>query len=197
VAEHYFDGSPTSDDRRRDVTTRIWDRELVFTTSSGVFSQDGLDKATAVLLRNSTPPTGGTVLDLGCGWGPIACSLATTAATVWAVDVNERALELTRLNAERLGVAVHTSLPGDVPVDLVFDQIWSNPPIRVGKDALHDLLLQWLPRLAPDGVARLVVGKNLGADSLQRWLVDQGWPTVRVDSEKGFRLLEVRRSPAA
>jgi 16S rRNA (guanine1207-N2)-methyltransferase len=197
VAEHYFDGSPTSDDRRRDVTTRIWDRELVFTTSSGVFSQDGGRLVEAVLLRNSTPPTGGTVLDLGCGWGPIACSLATTAATVWAVDVNERALELTRLNAERLGVAVHTSLPGDVPVDLVFDQIWSNPPIRVGKDALHDLLLQWLPRLAPDGVARLVVGKNLGADSLQRWLVDQGWPTVRVDSEKGFRLLEVRRSPAA
>ena len=197
MAEHYFDGSPTSDDRRRDVTTRIWERELVFTTSSGVFSQDGLDKATAVLLRNSTPPTGGVVLDLGCGWGPIACSLATTSATVWAVDVNERALELTRLNAERLGVTVHASLPGDVPPDLVFDQIWSNPPIRVGKQALHDLLLLWLPRLAPDGVARLVVGKNLGADSLQRWLVEQGWPTARVDSEKGFRILEVRRSPAA
>ena len=197
MAEHYFDGSPTSDDRRRDVTTRIWDRELVFTTSSGVFSQDGLDKATAVLLRNSTPPTGGVVLDLGCGWGPIACSLATTSATVWAVDVNERALELTRLNAERLGVTVHASLPGDVPADLVFDQIWSNPPIRVGKQALHDLLLQWLPRLAPDGVARLVVGKNLGADSLQRWLVEQGWPTARVDSEKGFRILEIRRSTAA
>jgi len=196
VPEHYFDGTPTSDDRRRDVTTRIWDRDLVFTTSSGVFSQDGLDKATAVLLRNSTPPAGGVVLDLGCGWGPIACSLATTPAEVWAVDVNERALELTRLNAERLGVTVRATMPHEVPADVVFDQIWSNPPIRVGKQALHDLLLHWLPRLAPDGVARLVVGKNLGADSLQRWLVEQGWPTARVDSEKGFRILEVRRPPS-
>jgi 16S rRNA (guanine1207-N2)-methyltransferase len=192
VPEHYFDDSPTSDDRRRDVTTRIWDRDLVFTTSSGVFSQDGLDKATAVLLRHSTPPAGGTVLDLGCGWGPVACTLATTPADVWAVDVNERALELTRLNADRLGVTVHATTPEEVPDDLVFDQIWSNPPIRIGKQALHDLLLRWLPRLAPDGVARLVVGKNLGADSLQRWLVEQGWPTERVDSEKGFRILEVR-----
>jgi 16S rRNA G1207 methylase RsmC len=194
MSEHYFDGAPTSEDRRRDVTTRIWERDMVFTTSSGVFSHDGLDKATAVLLRNSSPPTQGVVLDLGCGWGPIACALATAGPTVWAVDVNERALELTRLNAERLGVSVQAALPTAVPADLVFDEIWSNPPIRIGKQALHDLLLHWLPRLAPHGIARLVVGKNLGADSLQRWLVEQGWPTIRVDSEKGFRILEVRRA---
>ncbi|MRK00617.1 methyltransferase [Aeromicrobium sp. S22] len=193
MAEHYFEGTPTSDDRRRDVTTHIWDQDVTFTTSSGVFSQDGLDKATAVLLRNSAPPVGGTVLDLGCGWGPIACSLARSADAVWAVDTNERALELTRLNAERLGVTVHACLPDDVPADLVFDEIWSNPPIRIGKQALHDLLLRWLPRLAPGGSARLVVGKNLGADSLQRWLGEQGWPTERLDSEKGFRILLVRR----
>lgn len=193
MPDHYFDRSPTSDDQRRDVTARIWDRDLVFTTSNGVFSHDGLDKATAVLLRNSTPPTEGVVLDLGCGWGPIACSVAAHGATVWAVDVNERALELTRHNAARLGVTVQAAFPEDVPDDLVFDQIWSNPPIRIGKQALHELLLKWLPRLAPEGIARLVIGKNLGADSLQRWLVEQGWPTTRVDSDKGFRILEVRR----
>ena len=192
MPEHYFDENPTSDDRRRDVTVTTWGEQAVFTTSSGVFSQDGLDKATGVLLRESAPPSGGTVLDLGCGWGVIACSLARTASTTWAVDVNERALELTGLNAARLGVAVRTSLPDDVPDDVTFDQIWSNPPIRIGKQALHDLLLRWLPRLAPDGTARLVVGKNLGADSLQRWLGDQSWPTARVASEMGFRVLEVR-----
>lgn len=196
MPDHYFDRSPTSDDHRREVTARIWDRELTFTTSSGVFSHDGLDKATAVLLRNSTPPAAGVVLDLGCGWGPIACSLAASGATVWAVDVNERALELTRHNAERLGVTVHAAFPEDVPDDVEFDQIWSNPPIRIGKQALHELLLHWLPRLAPGGAARLVIGKNLGSDSLQRWLVEQGWPTERVDSDKGFRILEVRRPPA-
>lgn len=193
MPDHYFDASPSTPDKRQDVTARIWGKELTFTTSAGVFSHDGLDKATAVLLRSSTPPTGGTILDLGCGWGPIACALADAGATVWATDPNERALELTALNASRLGVTVHTALPDDVPADLVFDQIWSNPPIRIGKQALHDLLLRWLPRLAPDGVARLVVGKNLGADSLQRWLTDAGWPTRRVASEKGFRILEVRR----
>jgi len=193
VTEHYFAGSPSSDDRRREVTARVGGRDLLFTTSGGVFSHDGLDKATAVLLSNSTAPTSGVVLDLGCGWGPIACSVALAGAEVWAVDVNDRALELTRVNAERLGVTVHTALPDAVPSDLVVDELWSNPPIRIGKQALHDLLLRWLPRLAPDGVARLVVGKNLGADSLQRWLIDQGWPTERATSEKGFRILEVRR----
>ena len=193
MSGHYFDDVPSGDDRRRDVTVVIGGRESVFTTSGGVFSHDGLDKATAVLLASAPPPTSGVVLDLGCGWGPIACSLATTPAEVWAVDVNERALELTRLNAERLGVTVRATMPHEVPADVVFDQIWSNPPIRVGKQALHELLLRWLPRLAPGGTARLVVGKNLGADSLQRWLGEQGWPTARIGSEKGFRVLEVRR----
>ncbi len=195
MAEHYFDESPSSDDRRQDVSVTVWGHERVFTTASGVFSLDGIDKATDVLLRSSTPPTGGTLLDLGCGWGVIACSLASESTTVWAVDVNPRALELTRANAERHGLDVTTASPDDVPADLTFDEIWSNPPIRIGKKALHDLLLRWLPRLRPDGVARLVVGKNLGADSLQRWLVDQGWPTTRVGSEKGFRILEVTRGP--
>ncbi|MCW2768586.1 MAG: transporter [Aeromicrobium sp.] len=193
MADHYFDATPSSDDRRQQVTTTIWGRTLTFTTSTGVFSREGLDKATDILLRNSTPPSSGTVLDLGCGWGPIACSLAGAGATVWAIDPNQRALELTALNAEALGVTVHTALPDDVPADLVVDQIWSNPPIRIGKQALHDLLLRWLPHLAPDGTARLVVGRNLGADSLQAWLLDKGWPTTRVTSEKGFRVLEVRR----
>jgi 16S rRNA (guanine1207-N2)-methyltransferase len=194
VADHYFDAAPASEDQRRQVTVRLGDRALTFTTSSGVFSRDGLDKATGVLLRHSPLPTSGTVLDLGCGWGPIACALAGAGATVWAVDTNARALELTGLNAAALGVPVTAALPDDVPDDLRFDEIWSNPPIRIGKDALHDLLLRWLPRLSPDGVARLVVGKNLGADSLQRWLIEQGWPTERATSEKGFRILEVRRA---
>ncbi len=199
MSEHYFDGTPTSEDRRHDVTAHIWGRDMTFTTSSGVFSHDGLDKATAVLLAESPPPApGGVVLDLGCGWGPIACSLATRgSSTVWAVDVNERALDLTRLNAERLGVQVQVALPGAVPTDVAFDEIWSNPPIRIGKQALHDLLLTWLPRLTPGGVARLVVGRNLGADSLQRWLDGQGWPTERAASQKGFRILVVRRPTAS
>ena len=193
--DHYFDAVPATPDRRKDITTRIWGREMTFTTSAGVFSQDGLDKATSLLLQHSTPPAEGTVLDLGCGWGPLACAIAAASpgAEVWAVDPNERALDLTRTNAANLGVTVHAVLPDDVPGDISFDQIWSNPPIRIGKHALHELLLRWLPRLSADGSAHLVVAKNLGSDSLQNWLTAQGWPTERSASAKGFRILQVAR----
>lgn len=195
MSDHYFSSSPTADDRRRTVTATVWDRELTFDTAGGVFATSGLDKATAVLLRSVDPPTdASTVLDLGCGWGPIAVALAAQAprARVVAVDVNERALELTRENAARNGVTVEVYPPAAVPPDLLFDEIWSNPPIRIGKPALHAMLEQWLGRLAPGGRAHLVVGKNLGADTLQRWLTDQGWPTDRVTSAKGFRVLTAR-----
>lgn len=186
---HYFE-TPPDGGRRRSIRVSAWGAAREFVTADGVFSAEGLDKATRVLLEESVPPpTGSAVLDLGCGWGAIACSLAAAGATVWAVDVNDLALSLTAENAA--GLPVTTARPEDVPDDLTFDAIWSNPPIRIGKDALHDLLLTWLPRLRPGGEARLVVGKNLGADSLQRWLVEQGWPTERVASSKGFRVLSV------
>jgi len=112
------------------------------------------------------------------------------------VDVNERALLLATENAEALGLADRFTalLPDAVPADATYDEIWSNPPIRIGKEALHALLLTWLPRLAPGGRAVMVVGKNLGADSLQRWLDGRGFPTERLASAKGFRVLETRRA---
>ncbi|GAB3624329.1 methyltransferase [Mariniluteicoccus endophyticus] len=198
TADHYFT-TPEGPEKRRTIRIRAWDTDYEVTTANGVFSYDGLDLGTAVLLRENEPPAGARrILDLGCGWGPIALVLADHCpeAVVDAVDVNERALRLVTDNAGALGLAgrVRALTPDAVEADVAYDEIWSNPPIRIGKEALHQLLLTWLPRLAPDGVARLVVGKNLGADSLQRWLVDQGYACVRTASAKGFRVLEVRRS---
>ena len=195
--EHYFSADPAVAFERVPLQVRVWDLDLDLVSGSGVFSRGRLDPGTAVLFRETVPPAGpGPFLDLGCGYGVIASALAVSSrdAEVWAVDVNERALLLTRENAERLEVAdrVHARLPAEVPPDLRFAEIWSNPPIRVGKQALHELLLTWLPRLAPGGRAVMVVGKNLGADSLQRWLGEQGHPTTRLASAKGFRVLEVR-----
>ena len=197
MSDHYFSADPESSERRQPIRVSVWGQELPLETASGVFSAGRLDIGTAVLFRNTNPPTHpGRYLDLGCGYGVIACALAreVQSAEVWAVDVNERALALCADNAASLGLSerVHVARPGDVPDDLDFDEIWSNPPIRVGKQALHDLLLTWLPRLTPEGHARLVVGKNLGADSLQRWLGEQGYPCTRVASSKGFRVLDVR-----
>ncbi|WP_229051851.1 class I SAM-dependent methyltransferase [Aeromicrobium sp. Leaf350] len=198
MADHYFSASPGGAERLREVEVDLGGRTIAMRTSSGVFSGDGLDHATRHLLRSleldeSAPDR---VLDLGCGWGPIALALADhwPEAEVWAVDVNERALALTARNAERHDLTVTTAAPEDVPDDLTFDAIWSNPPIRIGKEALHELLLHWLARLSPDGAMTMVVGRNLGADSLQRWLVDEGWPTERLASAKGFRILRTTRA---
>jgi 16S rRNA (guanine1207-N2)-methyltransferase len=202
VGDHFFSADPQSADVRRTVEARIWGKPYVFTTATGVFSRDRLDIGTAVLLRETEPPKqAGTFLDLGCGYGPIACALALEVpkATVWAVDVNNRALELTGVNAAAAGVAerVHAALPDDVPGDVLFDQIWSNPAIHIGKPELHKMLLRWLTRLAPGGVAWFVVGKNLGGDSLQRWLTEQGYPCERIGSAKGFRVLRATNAAPA
>jgi 16S rRNA G1207 methylase RsmC len=202
--DHYFTAEPASAAEQRHTTVRLAGREVTVRTAAGVFSPDGVDKGTAVLLREApAPPDGGTFLDLGCGWGPIALTLALLSpdATVHAVDVNERSLDLLRTNARSLGLErVHAWRPEQVPGDVRFDLIWSNPPIRVGKAVLHELLLSWLPRLTVGGVAHLVVQKNLGSDSLQRWLAQSLEPdryaVGRVGGDKGFRVLEVRRTAA-
>jgi 16S rRNA G1207 methylase RsmC len=191
VPEHYFTPAPSSDDATHEIPLRVDGRDLVLLASAGVFSGAHVDGGTKVLLDHApAPPASGTLLDLGCGYGPIACWLAvkSPAATVVAVDVNARALDLTRRNTAAFdNVVVATDHPGP------YDRIYSNPPIRIGKTALHTLLTTWLARLAPQGIAYLVVQKNLGSDSLLAWLVEGGWQAIRLTSVRGFRILEVRR----
>jgi 16S rRNA G1207 methylase RsmC len=194
---HYFE-TPSGKATTFRVPMRLWDADVELESSRGVFSGSGLDTGTAMLLRSTVPPDGPVrLLDLGCGIGPltIALALANTDAKVTAIDVNERALALTRANADRLGIGdrVTTALPDDVPAEDLYDEIWSNPPIRIGKSALHELLTTWLGRLRPEGTAWMVVARNLGADSLSVWLEEQGWECVRVASAKGFRVFEIRR----
>ncbi len=193
---HYFH-TPEDPLVTHEFTATIFGRELAFTAASGVFSGNRLDLGTSVLLREVDPPVAGHVLDLGCGVGTIAVGLALASPEVCvdAVDVNGRAVELTTLNAARHKVAdrVRAMAPDEVRPETLYDEIWSNPPIRIGKDALHDLLRTWLARLRPGGAAYLVVGRHLGGDSLQRWLGDEGYPTQRIASAKGFRVLRATR----
>ena len=194
--DHYFSADPSVPFEREAFTCEVWGHELTLVSGSGVFSRGHLDHATAVLFRETEPPAQGQFLDLGCGYGVIGLALAKAVplANVTGVDVNEWGIAQANENARSLGVEGRfvACLPEAVPADATYDEIWSNPPIRIGKPALHDLLLTWLPRLAPGGRAVLVVGKNLGADSLQRWLGEQGYPTERLASAKGFRVLESR-----
>lgn len=197
---HYFSAGDPGLVEPRTIDVVLRGRPARVTTDRGVFSGDRLDPGTRVLLDAvPDPPPSGTFLDLGCGWGPIAIALAQAApaARVLAVDVNTRALTLTAHNARATGVAVEVAEPDALLAaepDLRVDLIWSNPPIRVGKETLHAILGTWLPRLAPDGAAYLVVSKNLGADSLQRWIgAELGLACERVASSQGFRVLRISR----
>ncbi len=198
--EHYFSASPAGDFVARDIAVRLGGHDLTLETAGGVFSPDHVDAGTEALLRivPALSEDVANVLDLGCGWGPIALTMALEApqAHVWAVDVNERALELTRRNAGRAGCAnVTAATPEAVPGDVMFSAIWSNPPIRVGKTELHAMLETWLPRLVSGGEGYFVVAKHLGADSLYSWMRTAFATTHTVtkgDHYKGFRVIEVR-----
>lgn len=197
---HYFSENPSGPSRRSEFEIVVKDRTLVLESDAGVFSQRGLDKGTAVLLdimtRGDSPalPDGSLLCDIGCGSGPIALALAVLypACTVLAVDVNERARALCAENAQRNGLTnVRVMAPDDVVDTDRYALIWSNPPIRIGKSALHDLLDEWMQRLSPAGKAHLVVSKNLGGDSLAQWLTARGFNTRKLASSKGFRVFEV------
>jgi 16S rRNA (guanine1207-N2)-methyltransferase len=201
ASEHYFSSTPVGDLKLRKITVMLGGAIREVTTANAIFSPEHIDTGTKVLLRDAPLPTGGgDILDLGAGWGPISLhlALADPSATVWAVDVNERALDLVRLNAASLGLTnVNAVLPGDVPDSVVFGGIWSNPPIRVGKAELHSMLAHWLRRLSTDADAWLVVQRNLGSDSLQRWLSEEFPNTLEVSrfaADKGFRILRAHKS---
>ena len=194
---HYFNEDPEVPSARKRIDVSLPDGSFSIETDTGVFSHGRVDSGTKVLLMEAPAlPASGNVLDLGCGSGPIAMTMARRSpeSAVWAVDVNERARQLTRDNASALGLTnVTVAAPDEVPDDVVFDVIWSNPPIKVGKQELHDLLNRWLARLSPDGYAVLVVNKNLGSDSLAKWLTELGWTVKRISSRQGFRVLTVKR----
>lgn len=196
VVPHYFDAEPAARSQRRDVSLVLPDVDLRLTTDSGVFAADRVDAGTRFLLRRAPPPpTTGELLDLGCGYGVIGVTLAlrSPGARVWAVDVNQRALELTRINAVAAGASgIVAATPDQVSPAVTFDAIYSNPPVRVGLSVLHPMLAHWLDRLTPQGAAYLVVHRHLGSDSLARWLAGEGFACTRLASHAGYRIIRVQ-----
>lgn len=198
----YFDADPVVASSPKTIEFVLPDVYLSLHTDTGVFSGDKVDAGTRYLLQEHPPISEETrtILDLGCGYGAIALTAATRAphATVWGIDVNNRALALAKKNAAAHDLTnVHFGAADEVPADMAFDLILSNPPIRIGKAALHELLTTWLARLTPTGMAWMVVQKHLGSDSLAAWLTNHGTPTARLGSRKGFRLLETRAHSSA
>ncbi|WP_166985092.1 class I SAM-dependent methyltransferase [Canibacter zhoujuaniae] len=201
VSEHYFSATPGGEFTPYPISVALGGREHEVLSARGVFSHDGLDRGTAVLLRSvPAPPGAGNLLDIGCGWGAISLDAALNSPEldVFALDVNERALELTARNAEKLALDHVRALRADqLPQDVMFDEIRSNPPIRVGKEVLHSLMRTYLPRLVVGGIAYLVVAKNLGALSFEKWLATEFASTHTVSRfarDKGFHVIAVTRT---
>jgi 16S rRNA G1207 methylase RsmC len=200
-SDHYFSQEPKSEYQPKQIELDVAGEVFNVSTASGTFSPLRLDVGTSVLIDHlELAPQEGNILDLGCGWGAIALNLAkhSPKAKVWAVDVNNRSLELTAENAKIVGLEnIQTAIPESVPKELMFSGIWSNPPIRIGKKELHELLLGWLPRLEKGSSAYLVVQKNLGSDSLQKWLTEtltDGYEVSRLTSVKTYRIIKVLRT---
>jgi len=199
--DHYFSQEPGSALKPKEILIPVAGQMVTVTTASGTFSPAQLDFGTEVLIEQmDLAPESGDILDLGCGWGPIALNLAKLrpGTKVWAVDVNTRSVELTAKNAKDLGLSnISAVVPDEVPENLLFRGIWSNPPIRIGKKDLHELLLKWLPRLQVGAEAYLVVQKNLGSDSLQKWLTEElagKFEVSRYTSIKTYRVIKVKRN---
>src|SRR5256884_6236002 len=152
---HYFEARPATASRPRTVRLRLGALELALQADRGVFGSKGIDAGTMILPRGAPPPPlSGDLLDLGSGYGPIALVLARRApeSHVWAVDVNERAIELTRANAATAHTPNVSAMPPEqVPDGLRFDAIHSNPPLRVAKAPTPGLMLTRVPRLSHDG----------------------------------------------
>ena len=200
ATEHYFSPQPAGEYKTTEIEVSLAGRELTVETAGSIFSPERLDMGTDALMRIvPQTPEKGNFLDLGCGWGPLAITMALEApdANIYAIDVNERALELTKRNAARHKLGnIHVSTPQDVAAKVNFDIIWSNPPIRVGKAELHSILKHWIPRLAVDGIGYFVVAKHLGADSFEKWLRTEfadDFDVYREDHYKGFRVVKVTR----
>lgn len=200
-SEHYFSANPSTNQKLKPVEFSVAGQAIRLQAAAGTFSSGKLDKGTAVLLSLADQfPKQGKILDLGCGWGPVGIAIAklSPATKVWGVDVNSRSVELANQNSKELGLTnFQAVLSEQLPNEIKFDEIWSNPPIRIGKSALHELLTTYMNKLNPTGRAVLVVQKQLGAESLMKWLAEQfsGQEVRRLANEKGYWVIEVASSP--
>ena len=194
MPEHYYTETPTSAHDQRRIALKALGNELTFVTDAGVFSRDGLDRGTEVLL-NALPPLAGRVLDLGCGWGAVGVALGKRWPDLDIVmtDINSRAVELARRNLAENGVrATVVQGNGFAAVEGSFDAIITNPPIRAGKAVIYGLFAQARERLKPGGALYVVIRKQQGAPSALKYLKEVYGQAETVDRGSGFHVLRAR-----
>ena len=194
MPDHYYTEIPTSAHDERRVVLRALGNTLTFITDAGVFSRDGLDRGTEVLL-DALPELSGRVLDLGCGWGAVGVALGKRwpELDIVMTDINSRAVELAWRNLAENGVKA-TVVQGDgfAAVEGRFDAIVTNPPIRAGKAVIYGLFAQARDHLKPDGALYVVIRKQQGAPSALKYLKEIYTRAETVDRGSGFHVLRAQ-----
>ena len=188
MPDHYYTTDPASEHDEWEISAVVWGNALRFTTDAGVFSRDGLDRGTGILL-NALPPLTGRILDLGCGWGAVGVALGKRdpALEIVMTDVNRRASALARRNLAANDVRAEV-VEGDgfENVTGLFDAVITNPPIRAGKAAVYGLFDAARAHLAPGGALYIVIRKQQGAPSALKHLREVYGSAEVLEREAGY-----------
>lgn len=198
MSDHYYTNRPAAEHDRRTIEVELRGKKVRLVTDAGVFSKSGLDYGSRVLIDALEIPEKASVLDVGCGYGPIGIAAGILGATrIMMLDVNERAIELARENAAANGVPQAKAMQSDL-LEAVsqerFDVIISNPPIRAGKETVHRLFEQASECLKPGGSLWIVIQKKQGAPSAKAKLEELFEQVDEVTKDKGYRIYKAVKS---
>lgn len=198
MADHYYSKQPSAAHDQQKIEAKLRGRTFSFTTDAGVFSKQGVDFGSRLLIETMELEPNADVLDVGCGYGPIGLAAAAIASEghVIMVDINERAIELARSNAENNGIGNVTIMQSDLLEQVKgrrFDVVLTNPPIRAGKETVHRIFEEARDVLKPEGALWIVIQKKQGAPSALKKLETLYSDVQEVNHDKGYKIYRARR----
>ena len=189
MTQHYYSENPNIAHDEKQVIYEVMGNEFRCITDAGVFSRDGLDMGTRIMLE-AMPEMRGRVLDLGCGWGPVGLAVGKKYPDTEIVmtDINLRAVETAEKNLKANGVKNAKAIQGDgyENVECKFDFILLNPPIRTGKNVIYGMFSDARNYLSESGALYIVIRKQQGAESAEKYLNTIFDDVERISREKGY-----------
>ena len=192
MTQHYYSENPNIAHDEKQVIYEVMGNEFRCITDAGVFSRDGLDMGTRIMLE-AMPEMHGRVLDLGCGWGPVGLAVGKKypKTEIVMTDINLRAVETAEKNLKANGVKNAKAIQGDgyENVEGKFDFILLNPPIRTGKDVIYGMFSGARKYLSESGALYIVIRKQQGAESAEKYLNTIYNDVERIAREKGYWVL--------
>ncbi|WP_068620431.1 class I SAM-dependent methyltransferase [Paenibacillus tuaregi] len=198
MPDHYYSSKPETAHDRKVWEATLRGKTFKFVSDAGVFSKQGVDFGSRVLIEAMEMPENAHVLDVGCGYGPIGLAAAGLASRgqVTMIDVNERAVELAKENAVSNGITNVTILQSDLYQELgnqTFDVVLTNPPIRAGKQTVHAVFEGAAERLRVGGSLWVVIQKKQGAPSAREKLESLFAQVDEVTKDKGYRIFKATK----